>query len=105
VTQQQGNSAHREEWKQQTAEARRARQDIEAQREARIDPNMPETNDAGDAISEASLYDASGKATGGGVDTPQHVEEYTEKAAQKHKHIHQGTNAYEGGGADNGSNL
>ncbi|MDQ6659877.1 MAG: hypothetical protein M3Z24_02800 [Chloroflexota bacterium] len=75
------------------------------QTDATDDYTMPETNDAGDAISEDSLYDASGAATGGGVDTPTAVEESTEAAVRKHKPINQGSSAYSGGGADNGSDL
>nr|BBH86921.1 hypothetical protein KTC_16720 [Thermosporothrix sp. COM3] len=41
--------------------------------------NISETNDAGDAVSEETLRDASGKLTGGGVDTPTRVEEATEE--------------------------
>jgi hypothetical protein len=80
---------------------------VKEQPETSDDPSMPPTNDAGDAISEGSLYDASGAATGGGVDTPDAVEESTEDEVRKQKrsHIHQGTSAYMGGGADNGSNL
>ena len=52
-------------------------------------PTMPPTNDAGDAVSEASLYDASGKATGGGVDISDAVVQSTNEAVKKHHHIHQ----------------
>jgi hypothetical protein len=56
-------------------------------------------------VSEDSAYDASGAATGGGVDTPTAVEESTEAAVRKRKPINQGTSAYSGGGADNGTDL
>ena len=56
-------------------------------------------------VSEDSAYDASGAATGGGVDTPTAVEESTEAAVKKHKPINQGASAYSGGGAGNGTNL
>ncbi|GHO59585.1 hypothetical protein [Ktedonobacter robiniae] len=80
--------------------------EIDSQRQQTPDDStMPETNDAGDAISEDSLYDASGAATGGGVDTPTAVEESTEKAVRKHHPINQGSSSYTGGGSDNGSNL
>jgi hypothetical protein len=67
--------------------------------------NISETNDAGDAVSEETLRDASGKLTGGGVDTPTRVEEATEEEIRRRKPINQGTNAYSGGGADNGTDL
>lgn len=70
-----------------------------------VDRSMPETNDVGDAVSEGSLRDASGEGTGGVGDTNDDVLESTEAEIRKHKHIHQGTNAYTGGGADNGSSL
>lgn len=66
---------------------------------------MTPTGDAGGGISEGSLRDASGVETGGGTDTPQHVEESTEAAENVQQPLHQGTSAYTGGGADNGSNL
>lgn len=66
---------------------------------------MPETSDTGDGIGQDSVYDASGAATGGGVDLPIRVERSTEAEVQKSKPLHQGDSAYMGGGADNGSNL
>ncbi len=66
---------------------------------------MPPTNDAGDAVSEGSLYDASGAATGGGVDLPTHVEKSTEDEVKKRQPLNQGSSAYTGGGADNGTDL
>ncbi len=71
----------------------------------RSDTTMPETNDAGDAISEDTLYDASGAATGGGVDTPEAVVRSTEDEIMKRSHINQSSSAYMGGGADNGTDL
>lgn len=65
----------------------------------------PPTGDAGGGISEGSLRDASGKETGGGVDTPLHADDSTEATIQREQPLHQGTSAYAGGGADNGSNL
>ncbi len=69
------------------------------------DAPMPETNDAGDAISEASLYDASGAATGGGVDISDAVMRSTERDIRRRKTINQESSAYTGGGSDNGTNL
>lgn len=66
---------------------------------------LPPTSDAGGGISEGTLRDASGSETGGGSDTPLHAEQSTEAAIQQKQPLHQGTNAYPGGGADNGSNL
>ena len=66
---------------------------------------LPPTSDAGGGISEGSLRAASGKETGGGVDTPLHVDDSTEATIQREQPLHQGTSAYAGGGADNGSNL
>ena len=66
---------------------------------------LPPTSDTGEGIGEDSTYDASGTATGGGVDTPTAVEKSTESAVRKQKPINQGSSAYTGGGADNGSNL
>ncbi|GLV53370.1 hypothetical protein KDH_02250 [Dictyobacter sp. S3.2.2.5] len=89
-----------------TAKADTGRESTRVQRNGPDnDAEMPETNDAGDAISEDTLYDASGAATGGGVDTPDAVEQSTEEANRKKSHIHQGGSAYMGGGADNGSSL
>jgi hypothetical protein len=83
------------------------RQDATAMQhpDATNERTMPRTNDAGDGISEGSLYDASGAATGGGVDTPTDVEQSTEDEIRKQKPIDQGNSAYAGGGADNGSDL
>ncbi len=69
------------------------------------DQTQPETQDTGDGIGEDSVYDASGAATGGGVDTPSAVDKSTESAVRRKKPINQGDSAYTGGGADNGSNL
>ena len=66
---------------------------------------LPPTSDTGEGVGEDSTYDASGAATGGGVDTPTAVEKSTESAVSKQKPINQGSSAYTGGGADNGSNL
>jgi hypothetical protein len=62
-------------------------------------------DDVSSGVSEDSAYDASGAATGGGVDTPTAVEESTEDAVRKNKPIDQGSSAYAGGGADNGTDL
>ncbi len=109
MTQQQRNQSQNDEQQSQEMVVGNARQYVPIkQPDATSDETtMPPTNDAGDAISEGSLYDASGAATGGGVDTPDAVEESTEDEVRKQKrsHIHQGTSAYTGGGADNGSNL
>lgn len=67
--------------------------------------SMTPTSDAGGGISEGSLKDASGTETGGGTNTPQRVEKSTEVAENEQQPLHQGTSAYTGGGADNGSNL
>ena len=66
---------------------------------------LPPTSDTGEGVGEDSTYDASGAATGGGVDTPTAVDKSTEAAVEKQKPINQGSSAYTGGGADNGSNL
>lgn len=66
---------------------------------------MPETNDAGDAISEEALRDASGAATGGADDLPTKVERSTEQTVRKRHPINQGSSAYMGGGADSGTDL
>ena len=65
----------------------------------------PPANDAGGGISAGTLKDASGTETGGGVDTPTRVEEKAEDTIEQQKPLNQGTSAYTGGGADNGSNL
>jgi hypothetical protein len=62
-------------------------------------------DDMSSGVSEDSAYDASGAATGGGVDTPTAVEVSTEDAVRKNKPIDQGASAYTGGGADNGTDL
>lgn len=67
--------------------------------------STPPTGDAGGGVSEATLKDASGTETGGGIDTDIHAEENTETTIEKRKPLHQGTSAYTGGGSDNGSNL
>ena len=74
-------------------------------RNTAYDQTQPETQDTGDGISEGSVYDASGAATGGGVDTPTVVDKSTESVVRRKKPINQGDSAYTGGGADNGSNL
>ena len=56
-------------------------------------------------VAEDGAYDASGAATGGGVDTPTAVEKSTEAAVRKRRPINQGSSAYTGGGADNGTDL
>jgi hypothetical protein len=56
-------------------------------------------------VGEDSAYEASGAATGGGVDTPTAVEKSTEAAVRRHRPINQGSSAYTGGGADNGTNM
>ena len=66
---------------------------------------LPPTSDTGEGVGEDATYDASGAATGGGVDTPTAVEKSTESAVRKQKPIDQGSSAYTGGGADNGSDL
>lgn len=66
---------------------------------------LPPTSDAGGGVSEGTLRDASGVETGGGSDTPMHAEENTEATINRRKPLNQGTSAYPGGGADNGSNL
>lgn len=69
------------------------------------DQTQPETQDSGGGVGQDSVYDASGAATGGGVDTPTAVEKSTEAAVRRRKPINQGSSAYTGGGADNGSDL
>ncbi len=69
------------------------------------DQTPPEVQDTGGGIGEDSVYDASGAATGGGVDTPTAVDKNTESVIRRKKPINQGDSAYTGGGADNGSNL
>ena len=61
--------------------------------------------DVDSGVAEDGAYDASGAATGGGVDTPTAVEKSTESAVRKRKPIDQGSSAYTGGGADNGTDL
>ena len=56
-------------------------------------------------VSEDTAYESSSAATGGGVDTPTAVEKSTEAAIRKRKPINQGSSAYSGGGAANGTNL
>ena len=110
MTQQQGNQSQRDEQQNTAIAPTNSDQDLSVRQQTGThddtsDPDMSTTNDAGDAISEGELYDASGAATGGGVDTPDAVQRSSEAATEQQKHIHQGSSAYMGGGADNGSNL
>jgi hypothetical protein len=107
MTKQQKNQPDAGQQKQDALAGMNTRQDIIAkqQTDTTDERAMPRTSDAGGGISEGSLYDASGAATGGGVDTPTDVEQRTEDEVRKQKPIDQGNSAYTGGGADNGSDL
>ena len=107
MTEGQRHQKHDNEQYRNTTAGTNADQDTPArqQTDGIEDTTMPRTNDASDGISEASLYDASGAATGGGVDTPTAVEHSTEDEVRQQTPINQGSSAYTGGGADNGSDL
>ncbi|GCE30256.1 hypothetical protein KDA_57400 [Dictyobacter alpinus] len=73
--------------------SKHAQQDQRRQEMADTDDKvtMPDTGDEGDAVSQDSLYDASGAATGGGVDLSTHLDKKSQKELSKH--IHQGTSS------------
>ncbi len=98
MTKQQKSQHHADEQKQDALAGTNTRQDIIAkqQTDTTDERTMPRTNDAGGGISEGSLYDASGAATGGGVDTPTDVEQRTEDEVRDQKPIGQGNSAYTG---------
>lgn len=94
MTQQQESQSPRDEGQSSSIEHRGANREVDVQQDQTSDdttnPDMPPTNDAGDGISEGELYDASGAATGGGVDTPTAVDKSSVPASEQKKHIHQG---------------
>jgi hypothetical protein len=98
---------HSDEKKSSSQRRTNVGQDTAARRRGKTsdESNRLWLDDMDSGVSEDTAGEASGAAMGGGVDTPTAVEKSTEAAVRRHKPINQGSSAYMGGGAENGTDL